>query len=79
MKIRIITAVLLVACVSTARAATDEPIQPIQLVKEINLAKADLGKATLLRRTLIAVRHPLVRYLPQSGPGRCRQPAIFGR
>ena len=44
MKIRIITAVLLVACVSTARAATDEPIQPIQLVKEINLAKADLGK-----------------------------------
>lgn len=44
MKIRIITAVLLAACVSTARAATDEPIQPIQLVKEINLAKADLGK-----------------------------------
>src|SRR5665647_237779 len=44
MKIRITTAVLLAACVSTARAATDEPIQPIQLVKEINLAKADLGK-----------------------------------
>lgn len=44
MKIRIITAVLLAACVSTARAATDEPIQPIQPVKEINLAKADLGK-----------------------------------
>jgi len=44
MKIRIVTAVLLAACVSTARAATDEPIQPIQPVKEINLAKADLGK-----------------------------------
>ncbi len=48
MKIRIITAVLLAAGVSIARAAPDGPIQPIQPVKEVNLAKADLGKQLFL-------------------------------